>query len=119
MVRNRSSNGCVTTGCASKVWRIEVQTMNSTRLEEATEAVSPRSTNSVGSLFGLLRQQWRPLAVAGAISVVAAGLNLAQPLIVNRIIATIGQGPVGSLVVILTALVVLTAAVEAIQQFLM
>lgn len=93
--------------------------MNSTRLEEATEAVSPRSTNSVGMLFGLLRQQWRPLAVAGAISVVAAGLNLAQPLIVNRIIATIGQGPVGSLVVILTALVVLTAAVEAIQQFLM
>lgn len=81
-------------------------------------APGPVSGRSGRVLLGLLRQHWCPLAVAGAVSVVAAGLNLAQPLVVNRIIESIGHGPVTALVVILTVLVVLTAAVEALQQFI-
>lgn len=93
--------------------------MTHATINAAPRSSPPGSMRSAGVLVGLLRQHWRPLAGAGVISLVAAGLNLAQPLVVNRIIATIGHGPVGMLVVVLTALVVLTAVVEAIQQFVM
>lgn len=93
--------------------------MSRPAVSEPIESAPPVSRRSAGVLVELLNRHRGTLAVAGVISLVAAGLNLAQPLVVNRIIDTIGQGPVGMLVAGLTLLVVLTAVVEASQQFIM
>lgn len=93
--------------------------MSHPAVSEPLESAPPVSRHSAGVLVELLNRHRGTLAVAAVISLVAAGLNLAQPLVVNRIIDTIGQGPVGMLVAGLTLLVVLTAVVEASQQFIM
>ncbi|UNX53642.1 ABC transporter ATP-binding protein/permease [Georgenia sp. TF02-10] len=60
------------------------------------------------------------LAVVLALSVLGAGLALAQPLMVNRVIESVGTGePLGRVVGLLVALVLAAEVVSAAQQFLL
>lgn len=71
-------------------------------------------------LLGHLGAHRGALAVVVLLSVVGAGLSLAQPLAVNRIIGSIGTGrPLGPAVAGLAVLVVGAGAVGAVQQFLL
>lgn len=72
------------------------------------------------ALLGYLREHRGVLAIVVVLSVLGAGLSLAQPLVVNRVIESVGSGqPLGYLVGFLVALVVGAGIVEAVQQFLL
>lgn len=71
------------------------------------------------ALWTLLARHRVPLAGALLLSVLAAGLSLAQPLLVNRIIASIGQTPIGGLVGSLAVLLAASAVVSAAQLYVL
>ncbi|WP_425309145.1 ABC transporter transmembrane domain-containing protein [Ammonicoccus fulvus] len=71
------------------------------------------------ALWTLLARHRGALALALVLSVGAAGLSLAQPLVVNRIIGSIGQAPIGGLVGWLAVLLVASALFAAAQLYVL
>lgn len=60
------------------------------------------------------------LIVVLAISLLGAGLNLAQPIVVNRVIDAVGAGAgFGGMVVVLVGLVIAPGITDAVQQYLL
>ena len=59
------------------------------------------------------------LAIALALSLVAAGVNLAQPMLVNKMLNQFGQRPVGGIVVLLTILLLAGAIADGTQTYLL
>ncbi len=83
-----------------------------------TETSPPPAT--LRSLLGYLGEHRGTLAVVVALSIVAAGLTLAQPVVVNQVITSVSDAsPLGPLVATLTALVLASAAVGAGQMYLL
>lgn len=71
-------------------------------------------------LFSYLAEHRGVLIVVLVISLVSAGLSLAQPVMVNRVIDGVGAGTaIGGTVIILVALVVAAGITEAVQQYLL
>lgn len=71
-------------------------------------------------LFSYLAEHRGVLIVVLAISLVGAGLSLAQPVMVNRVIDGVGAGTaIGGTVIVLVALVVAAGITEAVQQYLL
>lgn len=71
-------------------------------------------------LFSYLREHTRVLAVVVVISILGAALTLAQPVVVNQVISTVGDGQaVGRLVAALVALVIVGGLLGAVQQYLL
>lgn len=82
--------------------------------------VGERAPAPLRSLLSYLREHRRVLAVVVVLSIVSAALTLAQPLVVNRIIDSVGSGqPLGYLVGFLVTLVLGAGVVGAVQQFLL
>lgn len=72
------------------------------------------------ALLGYLHEHRGVLTVVVVLSVLGAGLSLVQPLLVNRVIESVGSGqPLGYLVAVLVALVIGAGLVGAVQQFLL
>lgn len=87
-------------------------------IESAQDEKASRAP--LGALLGYLREHRGVLAVVVVLSVLGAGLSLAQPLVVNRVIESVGSGrPPGYLVALLVALVAGAGLVGAVQQFLL
>ncbi|MBP2383666.1 ABC transporter ATP-binding protein [Brachybacterium sacelli] len=75
---------------------------------------------SLRDLFSYLREHRGVLAIVLVISLVGAALNLAQPLMVNQVIAAVGDGrDLSGPVAVLVGLVVGAGLVDAAQQFLL
>ena len=71
-------------------------------------------------LFPYLRPHWRVLAVVMAVSLVGAGLFLAQPAVVSSIIARVGEGRTCvELFLLLAGLLVGGAVLSGVQQYLL
>lgn len=71
-------------------------------------------------LFSYLAEHRGVLIVVLVISLVSAGLSLAQPVMVNRVIDGVGAGTaIGGTVIVLVALVVAAGITEAVQQYLL
>ena len=71
-------------------------------------------------LLRYLSEHRRVLTVVVVISLVGAGLSLAQPVLVNRVITAVGAGrDFGASVVLLVGLVVGAGGVGAVQQYLL
>lgn len=71
-------------------------------------------------LLHYLREHRRVLGVVLVISLLGAGLSLAQPVMVNQVITAVGAGrPIGGAVVALVALVVGAGVLGAVQQYLL
>jgi ATP-binding cassette subfamily B protein len=71
-------------------------------------------------LFSLVRPHRLAILLAAGLSVVAAALALAQPLLVERIIdETLREQPTMQLVLVLTAVFFLEAAVSGVQSFVL
>ncbi|MGB7979242.1 MAG: ABC transporter ATP-binding protein [Candidatus Nanopelagicales bacterium] len=78
------------------------------------------SRAALGDLLRYLREHRAVLAVVVVVSIVAAALTLAQPLVVNQVISAVGDGQaVGTLVLVLVALVVVSGMLGAVQQYLL
>lgn len=74
----------------------------------------------MSALWNLTRGHRRPLLAAMLLSVVSAGLSLAQPVVVGRLISAVGDGgAVAMSVWLLLALLVASALVGGIQYFLL
>lgn len=71
------------------------------------------------ALLALLHGRWRAASLAVVVSIAAAGLSLAQPLVVNRLIETIGDQPITWWIVLLVVLVLATAILEGARQYIM
>lgn len=72
------------------------------------------------SLIGYLGEHRRVLTVIVVLSIVGAALSLLQPLMINRIIASVGgTGSLGTAAVALVVVVLGSALAGAVQQFLL
>ena len=82
-------------------------------------AEEPRRAR-VRELWPYLRPHWRVLLLVVTVSLVGAGVTLAQPALVSRVISAVGESkPVAGTVVLLVTLVLVGALVSGIQQFLL
>lgn len=68
-------------------------------------------------IWGVLRQQWGRLLIGGVLATVGALLGVAQPLLVNQLIDSIGKAPIAPMVWMLAGLVVADAVVAAVQHY--
>ncbi|MFD2092542.1 ABC transporter ATP-binding protein [Blastococcus deserti] len=81
---------------------------------------APAPTAGLRELLPLLRPHRRSLALAAALSLVAAGGALAQPALVGRVIDVVGSGrPLGPAVALLVVVLVAASALGAAQQYLL
>ncbi|GAB3704541.1 ABC transporter ATP-binding protein [Corynebacterium nasicanis] len=71
------------------------------------------------TLLAMLAHHKAALTVAVVLSLVGSGLGLAQPLVINRLITTVGQGPIAHLAWILVALLVVSSVLGALQSYLL
>ncbi|MBM9466419.1 ABC transporter ATP-binding protein [Nakamurella leprariae] len=72
------------------------------------------------SLIGFLGEHRRVLVVVVLLSLIGAGLTLLQPLMINRIIASVGgEGSLAAAATLLIAVVLASSVVGAVQQFLL
>ena len=97
---------------------LEVDGGPSTGTEPGPAPDTPRAP--LRDLWPYLRPHTRALAVVVAISLVGAGLFLAQPALVSRIIDRVSSGqPLGSMVLLLAGLLLGGALVSGLQQYLL
>lgn len=78
-----------------------------------------RGKTPTRTFIDLLKEHARYLAVAILVSVAAAGLSLAQPLVINRLVDRIGKEPIAGAATILILLVILAAVLEGLRTFIM
>lgn len=84
------------------------------------QSSAPEDRAGLRDLFGFLREHRGVLAVVVVISLFAAAVTLAQPVVVNRVIDAVGQGQtVTTLVFALVALVLIGGLLGAVQQYLL
>lgn len=87
-------------------------------MAEVATSTPPKA--GLRDLFSYLSEHRAVLAIVLVISLVGAALNLAQPVMVNRLITAVGEGrDLGGAVLILVGLVVGAGLVEAVQQYLL
>lgn len=77
------------------------------------------TTAPLRALWEMLRGHKVPLIIAIVLSAVAALLNLAQPVVINRLIDSVGGGPIAGFVWLLLGLLVVSSAVGAVQMYLL
>ncbi|MGD7001964.1 ABC transporter ATP-binding protein [Corynebacterium halotolerans] len=78
-----------------------------------------KTTRPLRALWLMLRNHKVPLIAAVVLSAVSALLNLAQPVVINRLIDAVGGGPVTGFVWLLLGLLVLSSLVGAVQMYLL
>lgn len=84
-----------------------------------TEPSTPRDAG-LRQLLPYLREHRTALVVVALLSLVTAGTSLAQPLLVSRVIAAVQNStPAGGLAGLLAAILVVGAALSAVQSFLL
>ena len=89
-------------------------------MAEAAAESSPVPRGRLRNLLGYLGEHRGVLGVVVVLSVLGAGLSLAQPLTVNRLISSIGTGrPLAPMVAVLAVLVLGAGLVGAVQQYLL
>ncbi|MDO5511466.1 ABC transporter ATP-binding protein [Corynebacterium sp.] len=71
------------------------------------------------ALLAMLAHHKGALAVAVVLSLVGSALGLAQPLVINQLISTVGQGPIAHLAWILVGLLVVSSVLGAAQSYLL
>ena len=71
------------------------------------------------ALLAMLAHHKGALTLAVVLSLVGSGLGLAQPLVINRLISTVGQGPIAHLAWILVGLLVVSSVLGAFQSYLL
>lgn len=87
-------------------------------LEE--ESASPETGTTPGrALLRVLLKERATLLVAAAVSVVGAGVSLAQPLVINQLISSIGHQPVGGWVLLVVVLVLVAAVLQGLRQYIL
>ncbi|MCS5479259.1 ABC transporter ATP-binding protein/permease [Corynebacterium sp. YIM 101645] len=80
----------------------------------ASSTVSPFRT-----LLSMLAHHKGVLTIAVVMSLVGSALGLVQPLVVNRIISTIGDGPVAAFIWLLIGLLMGSSALSALRSYLL
>lgn len=87
-------------------------------MTEGVTSAAPKA--GLRELFSYLREHRGVLAIVLVISLVGAGLNLAQPVMVNQVLTAVGEGrTLTGAVMVLVGLVVAAGLVEAVQQYLL
>lgn len=71
------------------------------------------------ALLSMLGHHKGALTVAVVLSLVGSALGLAQPMVINRLISTVGEGPIAHLAWILVALLVVSSVLGALQSYLL
>lgn len=84
---------------------------------EVPDQVVKVSPEARAMIWGVLRQQWGRLLIGGVLATVGALLGVAQPLLVNQLIDSIGKAPITPMVWMLAGLVVADAVVAAVQHY--
>jgi len=88
------------------------------RLKE--ESVSLETGTTPGrALLRVLLKERATLLVAIAVSVVGAGVSLAQPLVINQLISSIGHQPVRGWVLLVVVLVLAAAFLQGLRQYIL
>ena len=87
-------------------------------MTEGVTSAAPKA--GLRELFSYLREHRGVLAIVLVISLVGAGLNLAQPVMVNQVLTAVGEGrTLTGAVMVLVGLLVAAGLVEAVQQYLL
>ena len=71
------------------------------------------------SLLAMLAHHKGALTAAVVLSLIGSALGLAQPMVINQLISTVGQGPIAHLAWILVALLVVSSVLSALQSYLL
>lgn len=71
------------------------------------------------ALLSMLGHHKGALTAAVVLSLVGSALGLAQPMVINRLISTVGEGPIAHLAWILVALLVVSSVLGALQSYLL
>ena len=71
------------------------------------------------TLLSMLAHHKGILTVAVIMSLVGSALGLVQPLVINRIISTIGEGPIAWLVWLLVGLLLVSSVLSALRSYLL
>ena len=74
---------------------------------------------SFSILLGMMAQHRMPLLAAIGLSLLTSAAGLAQPAIINQMIGKIGSEPIGSLVLLLVAVLIIHSITDAFQIFLL
>lgn len=92
-----------------------------TESTSSQEPKDPKSTSpgSFRVLLGMLAQHRGPLFAAVILSLIASATGLAQPAIINLVIEKIGEEPVTSLIIVLTAVLIISSVADAFQIFVL
>lgn len=93
---------------------------NTEKNEDSSAGVLPsKTTKPFQALLGMLAYHRGALILAVVLALIGSVLSLAQPLVINQMISTLGENPVGGFVVILLVLLVVGALVDGFQIFIM
>lgn len=77
------------------------------------------TTSPFRELLAMLAHHKGALSVAVVLSLVGSGLSLAQPLVINQLISSVGQGPIAHLAWALVGLLVVSSVLGALQSYLL
>lgn len=83
------------------------------------DTMIPSTTPPFRTLLAMLANHKGILTVAVIMSLVGSGLGLAQPMVINQIISTIGEGPVSPLVWLLVGLLLVSSVLSASRSYLL
>ena len=84
------------------------------------ESVSLETGATPGrALLRIFLKERATLLVAIVLSVIGAGASLAQPLAINQLISSIGHQPVGGWVLLVMVLVLATAVLQGLRQYIL
>lgn len=81
--------------------------------------MSSSTTSPFRTLLSMLAHHKGVLTVAVVMSLVGSALGLVQPLVINRIISTIGEEPVAAFVWLLVALLMGSSVLSALRSYLL
>src|SRR5699024_11618540 len=84
----------------------------------AFEAAAEKPTHSFPTLLSMLGHHKAALTGAIVFSILGSLMGLAQPMLINQIIESIGQ-PVGALLTLLIGLLVLSSVASGLEWFLL
>ncbi|HKM24893.1 MAG TPA: ABC transporter transmembrane domain-containing protein, partial [Corynebacterium sp.] len=71
------------------------------------------------ALLAMLGHHKGALTAAVVLSLVGSALGLAQPMVINQLISTVGEGPIAHLAWILVVLLVVSSVLGALQSYLL
>lgn len=87
----------------------------------AESQLTPQQTTTppLRALWLMLRQHKLPLTAAIILSAVSAVVSLAQPLVINQLIDSVGTGPITGFVWLLIGLLLVSSVLGAVQMYLL